>query len=237
MLFVKVAILYSGGKDSNLATYIAMKNNFKIKCLISIIPKNENSYLFHFPNIKFTKLQAKSIGLPIIQLKAKNIGNKEIEDLFIALKKAKQLYNIKGVFSGVIASNYQKNRIEKICEKLNIECFSPLWNKDPIFLLNEFINLGFKAIITSVSAQGFNENWLGRILDEKCIIDLKELNKKYNVNISFEGGEAETFVLDGPIFKKIISIIEAEKIWKGYYGFYIIKKAKLINKNSSFLLA
>ncbi|MEM2784480.1 MAG: TIGR00289 family protein, partial [Nitrososphaerota archaeon] len=48
---------------------------------------------------------------------------------------------------------------------------------------------------------------------------------------SFEGGEAETFVLDGPIFKKKISIIKAEKIWKGYYGHYIIKKAKLINKN------
>lgn len=228
---MEVAILYSGGKDSNLATYIAMKKNFKLKCLISIIPKNENSYLFHFPNIEFTKLQAKSIGLPIIQLKAKNIGEKEIEDLFIALNKAKQLYNIKGVFNGAIASNYQKNRIEKTCEKLNIECFSPLWHKDPVFLLNKFINLGFKAIITSVSAEGFNENWLGRILDEKCIIDLEELNKKYGVNISFEGGEAETFVLDGPIFKKKISIIEAEKIWKGYYGHYIIRKAKLINKD------
>ncbi len=228
---MEVAILYSGGKDSNLATYIAMRKKFKIKCLISIIPKSEDSYLFHFPNIEFTKLQAKAIGLPIIQLKAKNENEKEIEDLSIALKKAKEKYNIKGVFNGAIASNYQKNRIEKICKILNIKCFSPLWHKNHISLLKNFINLGFEAIITSVSAEGFNENWLGRILDEKCIIDLIELNKKYGINISFEGGEAETFVLNGPIFKKRISIIEAEKIWKKYYGFYIIKKAKLINKN------
>lgn len=228
---MEIAVLYSGGKDSNLATYIAIKKKFKIKCLISIIPKNENSYLFHFPNIEFTKLQAKAMGLPIIQLKAKNKNEKEIEDLFIALKKSKEKYNIKGVFNGAIASNYQKSRIEKICKILNIKCFSPLWHKNSISLLKKFINLGFKAIITCVSAEGFNENWLGRILDEKCIIDLIELNKKYGINISFEGGEAETFVLDGPIFKKRISIIEAEKIWKKYYGFYIIKKAKLINKN------
>ncbi|MBK6586687.1 MAG: hypothetical protein IPG26_07775 [Coprothermobacter sp.] len=70
---------------------------------------------------------------------------------------------------------------------------------------------GFKVIVTAVAAEGLDSSWLGRQIDQKMLNELKDLNRRYGVHPAFEGGEAETFVLDGPIFKKRIKILKAEK--------------------------
>jgi uncharacterized protein (TIGR00290 family) len=92
------------------------------------------------------------------------------------------------------------------------------------------INRGFKIIFTGVSALGFNKNWLGRILDKSALKELIELNKNYGVNLSGEGGEYETLVLDAPFFKKAIKLVEFEKIWEKDSGYLAIKRAELIEK-------
>lgn len=225
---MKVVVLWSGGKDSAYATYLALKKGYEIKYLLTMFPKKQDSWMFHFPCIKLTKLQAKALGIKQITQKTKGEKEKELEDLRKILEKIKN--DIDAVVSGTIASNYQKSRIDKICEEIGVKSIMPLWNKDPEKLLKEEIHLGFEIIITGVFSEGFNESWLGRRIDEKCVEDLIKLNKRYGVHLSGEGGCYETMVLDCPIFKKRIQILKSRKIWEGMSGYLEIDKARLVTK-------
>lgn len=89
---------------------------------------------------------------------------------------------------------------------------------------------GFEIIITSVSAAGLNQSWLGRRIDERCIEELLKLREKYGISIVGEGGEMETFVTDAPFFKNKIKIKKAEKSWDGVRGVFEIKDAELAGK-------
>ncbi len=224
---MKVGILFSGGKDSSFALYKALQSN-DVKCLITVFSTNPDSFMFHTPNIRFVTQQAEAIGLPIIIKETKGEKEKELEDLKQAIKEAKEKYKLEGIISGAIASRYQKERIEKICKELNLESINPLWGADPEQYMKELIKSGFKIIIVSISAEGLTSDFLGKEIDLEMFGRLKELNKKYGVHIAFEGGEAETFCLDGPVFKKKIEVKEAEKVMESdYAGLYLIKKIKL----------
>lgn len=225
-----VAVLYSGGKDSNLAAYRAEKGGHVIRCLVTLIPLSAESYMFHYPNARHTALQAEAMGLPHLTRETAGRKEEELRDLKEALLEAKVGHGIEGVFVGAVASGYQKSRVEELCRVTGLECFSPLWNSDPESLLREIIRLRFAAIITSVSAEGLDEGWLGRRIDLGALEELKELGVKYGVNISFEGGEAETFVLDGPLFSKRVEILELRKTWGHGRGSLEILKARLAEK-------
>lgn len=227
---MKAASLFSGGKDSTYATYLCSRDN-DIKYLITIESNNKESYMFHTSNVRITKLQAKAMNIPIIYTKSKGIENEELIDLEKILRRVKQK-GVEAIVSGAIDSNYQNSRINKICESLGLCHISPLWKKDHIDILKNIIKEGFEVIITVVAAQGFDIYWLGRKIDEECIKELENLNKKYKISICGEGGEFETLVLDCPLFKKAIKIESFEKLWdnKTRSGELIIKKAKLIEK-------
>jgi predicted ATP pyrophosphatase (TIGR00289 family) len=141
-----------------------------------------------------------------------------------------QRLNVEGVVTGAIASTYQKTRIDMICEQLGLKSIAPLWHRDPLSILKELVDLSFNAIMTGVYAYGFTREWLGKRIDAGVISALEELNKQYGVSLVGEGGEYETLVLDGPIFKKRIEIVDAETVWKGQSGCFLVKKAVLENK-------
>lgn len=224
---MKLAVLFSGGKDSTYALFKSMKQH-DITCLISIISKNKNSYMFHTPNINLTKLQATSLNLPLIQKTTLGKKEEELKDLKLAIKEAKEKYNIQGIVTGALASSYQKQRIQKICDELNLHCLNPLWQHNQEKLMREIINNNFKFIITSIAADGLNKDWLGKEITDKDVDLLVKINEKNEINIAFEGGEAESLMIDGPIFQKKLKIIEAEKIMENNYtGIYKINKVEL----------
>ncbi len=223
---MKLAALVSGGKDSLYAMYQASKEN-EISCIISISSENKASYMFHFPNVDLVKEQAKSMNIPLITITTKGIKEEELKDIELVLKKVIKEYKIQGIVTGALYSNYQKDRIDNICKKLNIKSIAPLWHINLEDYLNSLIKDKFKVIITGIAADGFNESWLGKEIDKETISKLKELNRKYSINLGFEGGEAETFVLDCPLFKKRIKILESEKIMENKItGILEIKKIK-----------
>lgn len=227
---MKLGILYSGGKDSTFALYWAMKTGHEVKCLISLKAERTDSYMFQVANIELTKLSAQALGIPIIFESTSGIKEKELDDLKRAIEKAKKEFGIEGVVAGALASNYQKERVEKICSALNLKCFAPYWHHDPEKYLCEIVAEGFEVIFTRVAAMGLTEDWLGRHLDSEAVEDLKKLNKKYGVHMGGEGGEFETLVLDGPLFKKKLKILEAEKVWEISEGEFVVKKAELVEK-------
>jgi ABC transporter with metal-binding/Fe-S-binding domain ATP-binding protein len=223
---MRVAALCSGGKDSAYALWLAMEQGHKVAHIAAMIPRREDSWMFHFHNIQLIDLFSACVGLSLIKTETSGEREQELEDL----KRVLQTLDIEGVVSGAIASNYQKSRIDRICEELGLKSIAPLWGREPLELLWEFITAGFEAIVTSVSAEGFDESWLGRKLDEAAVRDLLELNRRYKVNLSGEGGEYESLVLDAPFFRNSIEPVEVERVWRGTNGYLIIKQAKLVEK-------
>jgi ABC transporter with metal-binding/Fe-S-binding domain ATP-binding protein len=226
----KLALLFSGGKDSTFSLWYCLNQGWDVVTLVTVKPMNPFSWMFHCPCIEFTYLQAEALNLPLIVIKTKGKKEVELDDLKKGLSNLKKRCYISGVVSGAVASDYQKTRIDRICDRLNLKSFSPLWHKDPELLLRSMLDAGFEAVFTGVSAQGLNEKWLGRKLDEKAIEDLIKLNQKFGIHLSLEGGEAETFVIDCPLFKKRIEFEEVENVWKHDSGYILVKKAKLIDK-------
>jgi diphthine-ammonia ligase len=226
---VKAAVLFSGGKDSAYALYKALETE-EVSCLITIVSKNTESYMFHTPNISLADLQAQAMGLPLIKQETEGLKEDELKDLEKSLQKAVQEYGIKAVYTGAIESVYQASRIAAICERLNIACINPLWKKNQIELLNDIVDAGFEAIISGVFAYPLDDSWLGRKIDKKLISELAKLQEKYEINPAGEGGEIETTVLDAPYFKKRIEIIKSRKEYKNHSGNYIIEDAKLTEK-------
>ena len=220
---MNVAALFSGGKDSVFSIYITEQFGWNVTHLVTILPENRESWMFHSVNINLTDKLAEAIGIPIIKKNTKGEKESELEDL----KKILSQLNIDGVISGALASEYQRTRIEKICYELKIKSFMPIWHKNQELILRDLVNAGFKIIVVGVFAQGFNENWLGRIIDESCINELVKLQKKHGINIAGEGGEFETLVLDGPIFKKKLVLDEVSKEWKRDSGILKVKEAHL----------
>ncbi len=212
---MKAAVLFSGGKDSCYSAYLAKKQGYELACLISIISENKESYMFHTPNIKLVKKQAKVIGLPLVKRKTKGKKEEELEDLEKAIKLAKDKDHINAVVSGALASNYQRLRIENICKKLNLESITPLWHKDELSYLWELVKSKFKVIITAIAAYPLDKSWLGREIDKKFIEEVKELKEKYKIHPAGEGGEFETFVLDCPLFKKPLEVKSFKDIKEG----------------------
>jgi len=203
---MKLGVLFSGGKDSCFAAYLAKKQRHEISCLISIISKNKESYMFHTPSISKVKKQAEAAKIPIIIQETKGKKEIELKDLEKAILEAKKKYDINGVVTGAIASIYQASRIQKICNKLNLKCFNPLWQRDQVEILEELIKNKFEVIVTGIFAYPLGKEWLGRKIDKKFITEVKELQKKYKINPAGEGGEFETFVLNCPLFKKTLKI-------------------------------
>lgn len=203
---MKLGVLFSGGKDSTYATYLAKKENYEIVCLITLVSRNLDSYMFHTPSINCVKKQAEVMRIPLIFEKTKGEKEKELFDLEKAIKTAIKKYRINGIVTGAVESVYQASRIQKICNKLKIECFNPLWQKDQFELLKELIENRFEVIIIGVFAEGLNKKWLGMKIDKRFIKNIIELNKKYGISISGEGGEFESFVLNCPLFSRKLNI-------------------------------
>ncbi len=224
---MKVGALFSGGKDSVYALYWALNQAWDVRVLVTLAPKTSESWMFHYPNIWITKLQSESLGISHIFVETGGEEEKEIEDLERALEEAKREYEVEGIISGALASEYQRTRIERVCHRLNLKSFMPLWHKDQSMLLRDIIRAGFNVIITGVSAYGLDESWLGKSLDKSSIDELERLKKKYGIWPGGEGGEFETLVLDGPIFKRPIVIDKCEKVWEGDRGIFVIESAHL----------
>jgi len=225
---LKLAALFSGGKDSTYAIHKAKSEGHDIVCLVSIFPKSEESHLLHYPNMKTTALQAKAMKIPhLVSGIDSDDTQAELDGIYQILQKAKKEFGIQGVVHGGILSNYQKNHFENISTNLDLQVISPLWKKDQKQYLSELLKSKFKFIITSVTTAGLDDSWLGKEIMVDDITKLSDSSSEHGFNVSFEGGEAETFVTDCPLFSAPIKILKANKIWDGYRGRFEITEAIL----------
>jgi diphthine-ammonia ligase len=227
----RLGVLWSSGKDSCYAMHVMKRQNYPIACLISIQSTNPDSYMFHTPNIHLAEMQAEALKLPIVVQKTTGKKEEELKDLEKAIITAKNKYRIEGIVTGALFSNYQRERVEKICDKLGLKIFSPLWHIDQEKEMRQILLEGFEFMLSSIAAEGLDKSWLARTITPKEIDKLVALNKKYGLNVAGEGGEFESLVLDAPMFQKRIEIIDFELVTDSENSARIVvKKATLQDK-------
>jgi diphthine-ammonia ligase len=226
---MKIGVLFSGGKDSTLAMQLTAEKE-EVACLITVVSQNKESYMFHTPNIDVTALQAEALGLPLVSVVTEGRKEEELVDLENAIIEAKSKFQIDGVVTGAVESVYQASRVQRICNRLNVWCFNPLWKHDQKTLLETLVTKSFKVVISGIFAYPLDEKWLGKQIDATVIARLVELQSKYGISPSGEGGEVETTVLDAPMFKKKIEILDSAVEAKGNCGVFQIKQARLVTK-------
>ena len=225
---MKVAVLFSGGKDSTYSIYKAKKEGHEVVCIVTIFPQSAESELLHYPNIQYTKLQSESMNIPQISIKVDSTNpNNESQTLEDLLVRAKDDFGIHGIVHGGILSEFQRKKFEKISKSLGVTLISPLWKKDEKEYMKNLLESKFDFMAISVTSDGLDESWLGKKITKEDLEILYDLSQKYSFNLSFEGGEAETFVTDCPLFSYPIKIVKSKKIWDGYRGRFEILEAKL----------
>ena len=221
---MKLAALISGGKDSMLALHLAAEQH-DIVCLVTAMPDNPDSYMFHTPNLHLVDAIARCLEKPLFKIPVSGEEEREVEEL----REGIECLNVDGLVIGGMQSEYQRRRFAAICEKLGLEMVAPLWGKDAEWIMKKVAE-NFDAIFVKVAAYGLDEKWLGRRIDSRAVEELMELNRKFGIHLAGEGGEFETLVLDAPLFRKRIDVVEASVEWRRDSGVYSIQEYRLVQK-------
>ena len=214
---MRIAVLSSGGKDSCDAWWWAMCRGWEVVAVLTVDVQDVDSHMFQVPSTQWVQKQAEMADLPWINVPA--FGS--VEDEIGALELSLAQLEIDALVSGALRSDFQKQRLECMCQRLGIRSYSPLWHQTPIDHLQGMIEAGFKIMITSVSCEGLDHNWLGQVLDERSLKELQELSTKHRFNVDGEGGEYETFVLGGPIWSRSLEV-EGEEQHSASRGVFTI---------------
>jgi len=200
---MKVAIMYSGGKDSTFAIDHAMEKGWDIRYLISIKPTRTDCYLFHYATVEHTKELAKILKIPHILEKCSVADpQKEAEIVKRIVEKKQKADPVNAVvLGGTGLQETQLRSIREALRPLGIEVFASHAGEEHDLVIEQMLNKGYEIMITQVASDGLM-SWLGRKLTKENFDELRRDSVMYKFHIGFEGGYADTLVLDGPIFDK-----------------------------------
>jgi len=222
---MKVAVAWSGGKDSCLACYKVIKEGYNVSSLL-IMMADASTSNFHLINSSLLDDQSDAIGIPIIkQITSPDMYEKNFRKALLELKNR----GVEGLVTGDVfdVALHEEGWLDRICREVGLTPVRPLWHLDTKQILTEFINEGFKAIVVRVKNAILGLEWLGREINQKFFKDLLELG---TIDPCGEHGEFHSFVIDGPIFKNRIEISESEKITINGYGWLKIKHYEIKSK-------
>ena len=225
---MRVAVSFSGGKDSTYTTWLVQHQGWDIATLLTVRPHLTDSFMFHHPNVEWTRLQSEAMGVAHEMVEA--VGKNELALLRDRLASLKSLREISGLVTGAVTSDYQKTRFDNMCDGIGLRSYSPLWHKSSKILVDNLKQVGFRIILTAVAAKGLDDSWLGRELSNQEWVKLEKISKIHGINLTGEGGEYESFVIDAPHFTKRIEIEKSRKEWNGDRGRMVIESASLRDK-------
>ncbi len=221
---MRLAALYSGGKDSTFAMYLVKQMGHEVPYMVNILPKDSASWIFHTPNLNLIPLMAESMGVELVTAISSGTEEGDME----GLREALSGLDVEGVVAGAVWSDYQWDRMNLVCGDLGLKLIAPLWRKDQDIIMREMIDSGIKAIIVGCYAEGLDESWLGRPINEKALEDLNTVRDRYGISVIGEGGEYESLTLDSPMHMWPLEIVSSESDWTKNSGTLHVKEARLI---------
>ena len=219
-----VFVSWSGGKDSCLACYQAGSNGLKVSHLLNMINEDGTRSRSHGLSAEVLQLQSQALEIPLVQQRT-NWDNYEAN--FKSMLRAFKAEGINGGVFGDIDLEEHREWVERICQQVDIIPHLPLWGLAQEKIMKDFIGLGFEAIVVATKADLLGEEWLGRRIDLDFLGLLDELRKTKEITPCGEAGEYHTFVIDGPLFKQRIEVIEAKKVLREERWFLEILKSEL----------
>jgi len=212
-----VIISWSGGKDSVLALFLLNREKFNVRTLITAISEEYNRVSMHGVRKELLEKQANSIGIPLITISLpKDTTNEEYEKIMkreMLYFKSHRIYHV--VFGDIFLEDIRKYR-ESNLSKIGMKAIFPLWKKSSKDLAKQFLDLGFKAIITCVDSNFLNSDFVGEFFDDNFLQALPS-----NVNYCGENGEFHTFVFDGPIFFNPVKFQKGEIVFRDDRFYFI----------------
>jgi diphthine-ammonia ligase len=203
---------WSGGKDGCLACYEAIRQGYEVSHLMNFISREFHRVSFHGTEAKLIQLQSQATGIPLLQRETTWDG---YEHEFKEAVRSLIPSGVGGVVFGDIYLQEHRDWVERVCGELGIEASEPLWGKNPEDVLSSFIDASFEAVVVSAQSKLINEDWIGHLVNKNFIGYLKDRN----IDICGENGEYHTLVIDGPIFKRPIQLIENKTIGRENYWF------------------
>ncbi|MED3573263.1 diphthine--ammonia ligase [Cytobacillus praedii] len=222
----RVALSWSGGKDSCMALDKLTKSGVEVACLITTIPIEIGRTFGHGEKMELVRLQAKALDIP---LEFVSCTFEDYTSSFTdALKNYKLQYQLDGIAFGDLYLEGHREWGEQLAKDTSLEPIYPLWGRkeDALPLLKTFVQSGYKATVIRVREDVLESTWLGRQLDSAFIDDII----KRDCCPMGESGEYHTFVSDGPLFKARIELEHPEIIKFETTQKYEFQKIKLIQK-------
>lgn len=224
---MKVACLWSGGKDSCLACWKAIAGGLDVRHLVNFVSAESGRASFHGVRRELVCMQSEAVGIPLIQ---RETTWESYEKVYRGVMHELRETGIDGLVTGDMGLPEGRAWVEGICSEFGLRALMPLWGLVPEEVLRGFVDEGFEAIVVCLRADLFDGKWLGRKVDEQFITDLQDFRRDPSFHICGENGEYHTFVVDGPIFQKRVSLTHGDKVWREGYGFFDIDQAKLTQK-------
>jgi ABC transporter with metal-binding/Fe-S-binding domain ATP-binding protein len=225
------AVLFTGGKDSVYALHKAIENGVEVKVLVSIIPLYKYSLLYHQPIFRGLVAQAQSLSIPLESMGLLD-PSREREALTTLLQRAKSKYGVNMVVTGAVKSVFQYKAFREISRGVGLELYAPNWGVNEEEYMESILRGNIEFSLISITSMGIPHELLGKVFTWRDLDKLVKLSKKYGFNLSFEGGEAETFVTNAPLFKYKLILTGRTIIVSDYEGYYEISRVKLAKKTT-----
>src|ERR1044072_8866198 len=149
---MRVIALLSGGKDSVCAVETARGFGWDVVAGLTMVPTADDAWMFHVPNLAVVRGVAQCLHLPPVEWPAAEGPDEEVRGLEQALACAKRFFNLDGVVSGALASEYQRTRIDGIGHRLGLKSFAPLWHKQPEAYVRSLLAGGYALRFSRVAA-------------------------------------------------------------------------------------
>lgn len=199
------AALSSGGKDSILACQKALDTGLEVEYMVTVRPRNPDSYMFHSANLDAVAAIARAGGMEYVEIRTAG----EKEDELVDLKAGVAALECKGLVTGAVESAYQRDRLVRIAEHLDLELVTPLWRMDPLALLRE-VSARLHAIIVVTAADGLDASFLGVRIDGALIERLQRVAAVHQIHLAGEGGEYESLALNAPFYRHPVQFDSAD---------------------------
>ncbi|HJX69946.1 MAG TPA: diphthine--ammonia ligase [Dehalococcoidia bacterium] len=223
---MSVIASWSGGKDSCLACYKAVRQGYQVSHLVNFISREFRRVSFHGTRARLVAKQAQAIGIPLAQYTVPpdmTLYEHRFKEAVSALKRQ----GVEGMVFGDIYLQEHRDWVERVCGELGITPLLPLWGMAPEHVLGEFIETGFEAVVVSANAGIFSEGWLGRRIDYCFLADLKRLSQGREIDLCGEQGEYHTLAIDGPLFQERVQVTYGIKVQRDGYWFLDIPRSSL----------
>lgn len=209
----KAIFNWSGGKDSAFCLHkLLQEDEYDILCLLTSVSEKYQRISMHGVRVELLEIQAERIGLPLVKLQIPEMPTMEVYEKIMAgaLMDLKKQGATVSVFGDIFLEDLRKYREDKLAE-LDLKGIFPLWKIPTDQLIRDFIDAGFKTIVTCVNEKYLDKSFAGRVIDPDFLNDLPS-----NVDPCGENGEFHTFVFDGPIFSKPIEFTKGEIVYRKY---------------------